>query len=364
LAAPRQQWGIDDVTRQPNHPSLLRTMLLLAASVIILAGMSAAAPMLNPILLGLFSAIIFSPVYSWLKRRGLATGLAMLVMFVGVGALFVLLGYLMARGVNSLRAGLATYGDQLSMQLAALESQVAANASNLLPSSETMTGHIGAILSALADVLGSVLISFVVLLFFLAEGEALFGRLRSSLAPDNPQVMRLATFGQAVVRYFGLRAIVNAITGAGFALVLMLLGVDYAALWGVLTFFLSYIPYLGIVLAGIPAVILAFAEYGLNRAILVVLALAVINLTAENLLAPVLVGRGLNISPAITFVAFFFWTWLLGGPGALLAMPLTVLIILLLDSFEETRWLASTMMPRAKPPPPELLAAGAADPVA
>jgi predicted PurR-regulated permease PerM len=127
--------------------------------------------------------------------------------------------------------------------------------------------------------------------------------------------------------------------------------VDYAVLWGVLTFFLSYIPYIGIVIAGTPAVILAFAEFGLDRALLVILALAIVNVSAENLVAPALMARGLHISTTLTFIGFMFWLWLLGGPGAFLAMPMTILVLLLLDSFPETQWLARIFMrPIAQPP--------------
>jgi predicted PurR-regulated permease PerM len=56
-----------------------------------------------------------------------------------------------------------------------------------------------------------------------------------------------------------------------------------------------------------------------------------------------LMGRGLSISPTILFIGFIFWAWLLGGPGAFLAAPLTIFLILMLGSFPETQWLANVM---------------------
>ena len=64
---------------------------------------------------------------------------------------------------------------------------------------------------------------------------------------------------------------------------------------------------------------------------------------AENVLSPVMMGRGLNISPTIVFLSFIFWAWLLGGPGAFLALPITLFVAVMLDTFPETRWLASLM---------------------
>ena len=79
-------------------------------------------------------------------------------------------------------------------------------------------------------------------LFFIAEGPMMMKRMRRSASGDHLLVQRLTQFGQGVVRQFGLRGIVNAVTGVGVSIILLLLGVDFAILWGFLTFFLSYIP--------------------------------------------------------------------------------------------------------------------------
>ena len=119
------------------------------------------------------------------------------------------------------------------------------------------------------------------------------------------------------------------------------MGVDFPLLWGILTFFLSFVPYIGLVLAVTPAVVLALAEFGVSRAVLVIAGVIVINILAENVLSPMMMGRGLNISPTIVFLSFVFWAWLLGGPGAFLALPITLFVAVMFDTFPETRWLAS-----------------------
>ena len=144
-----------------------------------------------------------------------------------------------------------------------------------------------------------------------------------------------------MVRQFGLRAVVNLATGAGVTILLFVLGVDFPLLWGILTFFLSFVPYIGLVLAVAPAVVLALAEFGVSRAALVIAGVVVINILAENVLSPMMMGRGLSISPTIVFLSFIFWAWLLGGPGAFLALPLTLFLAVMFGTFPETRWLAS-----------------------
>jgi predicted PurR-regulated permease PerM len=145
------------------------------------------------------------------------------------------------------------------------------------------------------------------------------------------------------VRQLGLRAIVNLITGVGVTVLLFVLGVDFPVMWGILAFFLSFIPWIGLPIAVAPAVILALAEYGIERALLVIAGVIVINILAENLVSPMLMGRGLSISPTFLFIGFLFWAFVLGGPGAFLAAPLTIFLVLMFGTFPETRWLADLM---------------------
>jgi AI-2 transport protein TqsA len=206
-----------------------------------------------------------------------------------------------------------------------------------------LAGALGTVLSGIAGFLSDLFLILIIMLFLLGEGPSMMNRLRASVAEDNQQVARLTTVGQDVVRQFGLRAIVNLVTGAGVSVMLFVLGVDFPLLWGILTFFLSFIPYVGLVLAVAPAVVLALAEHGLDRALLVIAGVVVINILAENVLSPMMMGRGLNLSPTVVFLSFIFWAWLLGGPGAFLAVPITLFVAVMFDTFPETRWLASLM---------------------
>jgi AI-2 transport protein TqsA len=168
-------------------------------------------------------------------------------------------------------------------------------------------------------------------------------RLRAALGEQHPAVARLMTYGGDVGLYFALRAAVNAVTGVGVTLVLWVLGVDFPLLWGVVTFFLSFIPYVGMFLASVPSVLLALAEFGIGRALVVIIALTLVNAAAENILQPALMGRGLRLSPTFVFVSLMFWSWLLGGSGSFLAVPLSMGLVAILASFATSRWLASVV---------------------
>src|SRR5215218_5551330 len=338
----------ETITTSLRQPSFLRVMLFLATTVVVLVGMRLGAPILNPILMAVVLALLFSPIYAWLRRHRIPTPLALVIMLVGLTILF--LGIVLILGVSIARfsGDIASYTGKLNVKVGNLQELAKSlGLSNVdlqgavKPSS--LTGAISAVLSGVADFLSNVFLILLYVLFFLAEGPAMMNRLRTSAGSDHPQFVRLTVFGRNVVRQLGLRAIVNLVTGAGVTVLLLVLRVDFPLMWGILAFFLSFIPWIGLPLAVAPAVVLALAEHGVTSAVLVIVGVILINILAENALSPMLMGRGLSLSPTVLFVGFIFWAWLLGGPGAFLAVPLTIFLVLMLDTFPETRWLASVM---------------------
>ena len=142
-----------------------------------------------------------------------------------------------------------------------------------------------------------------------------------------------------------IRTETNLITAVGIVIVFLIGGIDFAILWGVLIFLLSYIPYIGLVLASIPPHMLALFKYGPVGALAVIVVILVINMLAENVIFPSLAGKGLKLSPGILFLSLIYWNYVLGTAGVLLSIPLTVILKIVFESFDETKWLARLMGP-------------------
>src|SRR5215218_10483667 len=339
----------ETITTALRQPSFLRVMLVLAATVVVFTGMRLAAPILDSIFFAVVLALLFSPIYAWVRRRGVPTPLALVIMLVGLSVLFLAIAGIVGVSIARFSGDIASYTNKLNDQLDNIQNltkTLGVSKADLQKalSPSALTGAIGAVLSGVADFLSNLFLILIIVLFLLAEGPAMMNRLRVSTGEDHPQVARLAVFGHSVIRQLGLRAIVNLATATGVVLLLLVLRVDFPLMWGILAFFLSFIPWIGLPLAVAPAVVLALAEHGLTSAVLVIAGVTVINILAENAVSPMLMGRGLSISPTVLFLGFLFWTWLLGGPGAFLAAPLTIFVILMLGTFPETRWLARVMV--------------------
>lgn len=330
----------------PPQATIGRILIVLAAAVIVLGGMRASAPVLNPMMFAVVLSLLVSPLYGWLRRQRLPSWLSLIIMMVVLGFAFGALFYMLSASVTSLAGRLTFYVSQLDTRI----DSIVASLSKLglesidvhqFANGSTMVRFLRGILGAIGGLVSNFSLILMTTLFFVAEGPYIMKRLLR--ATNNPQVAQLTTFGENVIHQFGLRAIVNGVTAILVAIALLILGIDSAILWSILTFFLSYVPYIGTIFAAIPPVLLGLAEFGLGRAILVIVLFTASNLFAENVLSPALLSRGLNISPTVVFVSFAFWTWLLGGTGAFLAMPLTFLLILIFNSFPETRWLVQVM---------------------
>ena len=120
----------------------------------------------------------------------------------------------------------------------------------------------------------------------------------------------------------------------------MVIGIDHAVLWGLVAFFLNYIPNIGSIIASIPAIIIAFIQFNAFYAIIVAIIYLIVNVIMGSIIEPRYLGKELGLSTLIIFLSLKFWGWLLGPVGMLLSVPLTMIMKIALESNTDTRWIA------------------------
>jgi predicted PurR-regulated permease PerM len=111
----------------------------------------------------------------------------------------------------------------------------------------------------------------------------------------------------------------------------------------VLSFFLSFIPSIGFLISVIPPAIMALVQFGWQTALIVVALYIIINFVVDNVIKPKFIQEGVNISASVTFVSLTVWAWVLGPIGAILAVPMAIIIQAVFANREETRWMAYLM---------------------
>ena len=111
-----------------------------------------------------------------------------------------------------------------------------------------------------------------------------------------------------------------------------------------IAFVTNYIPNIGFVIGLAPPAVLALLEGGVGLMVAVIVVYSVINFVLQSIIQPKIVGDSVNLSVTVTFLSLIFWTFILGGVGAVLAVPLTLLArALLVDASPGTRW-AGTLL--------------------
>ena len=130
------------------------------------------------------------------------------------------------------------------------------------------------------------------------------------------------------------------LVGGGVVILLKILNVDYALLWGLIAFAFNFIPNIGSILAAIPGVAMALIQHDVPTAIYAIIGYALINLIFSNIVEPRVMGRGMGISALVVFLSLIFWGWVLGPVGMILSVPLTMIFKIVLETSEQGRWVA------------------------
>lgn len=355
-----------------NDDAIKRTsglLVSLAAFVVVVAGMKAAAPLLVPFLLALFIAVTIASPYSWLQRRGLRPGLALLVvlgLFIGV---VFLIGSLIGTSVDDFsrsfpeyQARLKTMTDGLVTWLGSMGIHVSGEllSSYMDPAKAMkMTANI---LSGMGGLLTNGFLIIITVLFLMLEAAGFPGKWRASHRNAEDSLERINTAIRNINQYMGIKTLTSLATAAVIAAWLGILGVDYAMLWGMLAFLLNFVPNIGSIIAAVPAVLLALVQLGISSAVLTGLGYLVANVVIGTFLEPRFMGKGLGLSTLVVFVSLVFWGWVLGPVGMLLSVPLTIVIKIALDSNGNSRWMAVMLGPGIAPEPLDADDAQAAPP--
>jgi predicted PurR-regulated permease PerM len=202
---------------------------------------------------------------------------------------------------------------------------------------------IESVVSGLLVLLGNGLVILLIVGFSLIEASNFPRKLRAAITNPDKMLAAIEEFRKAAQRYVLIKTLTSAITGVAICLCLVILGVDYAVIWGLLAFLFNFVPYVGPFLAAIPAVLLALIQLGTGHAMLTILGYVCIN-TAIGILEPRLMAGGVGgLSALVVFLSLIFWGWVLGPVGAVLSVPLTTLVKIALESHEDSRWVATML---------------------
>jgi predicted PurR-regulated permease PerM len=321
-------------------------MISLAGAVVVGVGMSAIRDVLAPVLLTLVLTICANPVRVALERRGVSHGLASGSVIITV---FLLLAGLASAIIIAL-GQFVTLLPNYSTELAAVGATVASALASVGVDTEqirliggafepsAMVGLATGLLGSVFSIVGGLVIVLTMLIVMSADAIYL-PTVARQIGTQRPHLMdALRDYTKNVRRFMVVTTGLGFVQGLLCTIALLIIDVPAALLWGLLMFFCSYIPNLGYFIALVPPLFFGFLVGGWQTALVVLIVYAIINAIVQTVIQPRLVSSAVSISQTLTFFSVLLWASILGPLGAILAIPLTLLVrAILVDAHPEAR---------------------------
>jgi AI-2 transport protein TqsA len=324
-----------------------RLLIIAAALVIIIYGISQAQSVVALFLVSVFLALIGTPPVLWLERKHVPSLAAVIIVVAVMIAIVLVIGAVIGSSLNTFSEVLPFYQARMHEEVLALKALLATK--HIVVTEKVLTEYLnpGSVISLVAgffagmgSVLSDILLVLLTVTFILLEASSFPIKLRSVLGDPQRNFPQVTKFVNDIRRYMIIKTIISLMAGTIIGLWLYILGVDFPILWGFVAFLLHFIPNLGQILAAIPAVLLALLQLGLGPAALAAAGYLVVGFTLGNMVEPRLMGRQLGLSTLVVFLSLMLWGGLLGPIGVVLCVPITMSLKFAFESNESTRWIA------------------------
>jgi predicted PurR-regulated permease PerM len=326
-----------------------------AAFVVITAGLKAASDVVVLVLAALFLAVSLAPPVFFLQKRGVPFILGLIiVMSAAVGALGAV-AMLVGSAAAQFRERIPEYqilmrGHYGSASRFLAEYGLAANLDSQLANLADPARALDLAANVFAGVGAVVANGFLILIlavFLLLEASTLPGKIAAAFGDWGVHLEGFEQLFESINRYLVMKTWISLLTGLLAGGLCAVVGVDFPVLWGVLAFFLNYVPNIGSIVAAIPPTLLALLGLGGGASFAILTGYVVINNVLGNIVEPRVMGQGLGLSPFAVLLSLVFWGWVLGPIGMLLSIPLTMAVKIAMESGDQTRWIAVLLGPGA-----------------
>jgi AI-2 transport protein TqsA len=337
--------------RRPETVAAVATVtqvLLAAAAAWYLLGQL--APILRPLLVAVFLAYVLMPHHSRLRKSiGTPASIGVLAgLTAGVLVVLALVTYTSILGLSDDMPRLQKRAGELVAQVEDMAGP--ANPPDGKPAESRAMEEIArlttAVLARAADVLVEACVVAMYLLFLLLEGSRFPDRVRRAYPPERADAI-LEVAGQvsgAIVGYLRVKVRASLVLAVPVGVILWACGVKFALLWAVLTFLCNFIPYIGPVVAFSLPTGFAFLWFGVAwQPITAAALLLACHVASAAVVEPTMIGKAVGLSPLVLLGALAFWGLLWGIAGMFLAVPLTVVSVIVMDHFESTRPVAQLL---------------------
>ena len=336
-----------DPSPRPVLPRSAIILLTLACATVVAFGIAAMRGVVTPVFFAFVLTLCVHPLRRWMQAHGVPRGLATGSTIAAVFALLAGFAAVLVASLAQFSALLPQYAPQLAELGASITQRLESVGFGPEQTQAVVDGFTpGRIIGFLAGVLGNItsivggLVVILTMLILMAVDGSRMPALLTHLNYHRPDLVTAFNgFGGGVRRYMIATTVLGVAQGLFNWLVLVLLQVPGALLWGLLSFICSFIPNIGYFIAIIPPLFFGFLTGGWPTVLAVIVIYGGINSVIQSIVQPKYVGNAVALSETLTFASVLFWALILGPVGAILAVPLTLLArTILLDSDPDIAW--------------------------
>lgn len=292
------------------------------------------------------------PSIRWMEDHKVPRSLAIVVVLAAILTFVYAVFALVGDSINAFNANKDFYIEQLDSRMKAIIEWVSAqgipveavNIASAFEKADIMS-LVTLVLGGVGNIFSDFFIIFLSVIFILAETTSFPAKFAKAFSDAQDKMVHVNHILSKIRHYLAIKAATSLLTGVLASIALVIIGVDYPFLWGMLAFLLNFIPTLGSLIAAVPPVILALIQLGPIGVMWTAISYFAINNIVGNYLEPKLMGKMLGLSAFVVFLSLIFWGYIFGSVGMFLSVPLTMMIKIALDTSEKTRWLGILLGP-------------------
>lgn len=323
------------------NPYLLNSFLTLAVGTLSVFVLVAGRPVILPFVVALFLTFLLNAIAENLEKWGLKTTILRYTLAFIVLTLFLLFPlFLVSNTIPDIIQAAPEYEKNLDTLGSKYFEQVPGGRFiEKALSNIDLTNIVSSLASGVASFASEVVVVIVYVCFILAEQASFERRIAGVLRQDHNRIKKiLGSIAQKVKIYLKVKTLASLLIGVITYIALEFFGVNFAAFWAVICFFLNFIPSIGSLLGIILPSLMAVVQFeNLTPFFVVLFVVGTAQLSISNVLEPKMMGHSLNMSPLAIILALFTFAAIWGIVGAFLSVPLLVIVILIADEFESTK---------------------------
>ncbi|MBN1271263.1 MAG: AI-2E family transporter [Candidatus Aminicenantes bacterium] len=312
-----------------------------------------AKPVLFPFFLAIFLSFILYPIVEFFNQFKIPKAVSIIVILILTFMIIYLCGVLLYSSGKTFASEFPNYGRKITSNIYSILERLEFERLDWQPENWVNDLNInrvgGFMISSLGTFLSFISKLFLVLIFlvFILAGRGhTKDRILKSFSKKRAGMIInvIQNIDSQIQKYLAIKTIISFFTGFFTTIILLLFGVDFAVLFGLITFALNYIPNIGSFIATVFPVIIALLQFEtVWPAFWLLLILIFIQSIMGNFVEPRLMGQGLGLSPLVVLFFLFFWGWLWGIAGMILAVPIAAIVKIICTNIPELRFIGQLM---------------------